>query len=378
MNSQIARTKIDYKVVYQLWGKSAGRCELCNIPVYIDPTFGVDGIFAENAHICGVGENGPRHKNSMTQDDINRIENLMLLCPDCHKLIDSSPENYGENYLISRKRGHEERVYRVTDIRDDQTCRMATYFVNIDNQKQVFDERLFKEALVSAKRVPLQHSVMELHDSSDMSYSATPVGFAQKADALSRNFRDMFSRIHDNESVAVFAFAPQPLLIKLGTLINDQYNVIAFQCHREGHKWAWKDDARVPKFLRKTTKESPSNKVALVIDLSATVEDSRITAILGNDTTVHHLTIKRPDRNFVTNSDVQDAFINTIRPFIEDIKNSMLHHDVLHVFPVMPTSLNVRLGMDYMPKADLPWVIYEQANATDGFFAALTIGGIQS
>jgi hypothetical protein len=83
--------KIDYKVAYQLWGKSAGHCELCNIPVYIDPTFGTEGIYAENAHICGVGVNGPRHKDCMTQEEINLIDNLVLLCPDCHKMIDSSP-----------------------------------------------------------------------------------------------------------------------------------------------------------------------------------------------------------------------------------------------------------------------------------------------
>jgi len=47
----------------------------------------------------------------------------------------------------------------------------------------------------------------------------------------------------------------------------------------------------------------------------------------------------------------------------------------VHLFPVMPTSLNVRLGMDYMPKTDLPILIYDQDKDNGGFFPTITIGG---
>lgn len=375
MDSRIARSKISAGTIFPLWGIAAGRCEICNQILYLDPAFGTSGNFAEKAHICGVGQNGPRHKNSMTKDEVNRIDNLMLLCPSCHKMIDNSPDDFAEGLLIKLKREHEDRVRLVTDIKGSQTCRMVTYFVNIDSQKEVFDENLFRWALILAQRVPLQSSIIELHDSTDTRYSADKFGFEKKASALSANFRDMFGRIHDKESIAVFALAPQPLLIKLGTLINDQYNAMAFQCHREGHKWAWKEGTAIPEFLQMKTRESNSNKVALVIDLSGPVKDERITSILGEDITIYHFTLKNHNRNFVSNVGVQGAFINAIRPFIEEIKNSKQRPSIVHVFPVMPASLNVRFGMDYMPKADLPWVIYEQADTTDGFFETITIGG---
>ena len=41
----------------------------------------------------------------------------------------------------------------------------------------------------------------------------------------------------------------------------------------------------------------------------------------------------------------------------------------------MPNSLAIKAGMDYMPKTDLPLIVYEQATQRDGFFEALTIGG---
>ena len=45
------------------------------------------------------------------------------------------------------------------------------------------------------------------------------------------------------------------------------------------------------------------------------------------------------------------------------------------VFPAMPNSLAIRTGMDYMPKADLPIILYEQSRQDDGFFETITIGG---
>jgi hypothetical protein len=205
----------------------------------------------------------------------------------------------------------------------------------------VFDERLFKEALIKASRVPLQYAPINLHDSSDTSFSATKAGFAEKANALSRNFRDMFGRIHDQEAVAVFALAPQPLLIKLGTLINDQYNAQVFQCHREGHKWAWKDDSKSPEFIINESGETAAVTVALVIDLSAEIINDRITSVLGADAAIVHLTVAMPNRNFVTNPSVQTNFVEAFRQVIEAIKNRPSHPSIIHVFPAMPNSLAV-------------------------------------
>ena len=44
---------------------------------------------------------------------------------------------------------------------------------------------------------------------------------------------------------SVFALAPQPLLIKFGTMINDLQNVRVYQKHREPNTWKWLDDGPV-------------------------------------------------------------------------------------------------------------------------------------
>lgn len=121
--------------------------------------------------------------------------------------------------------------------------------------------------------------------------------------------------------------------------------------------------------------KSDKNQVALVIELSAEVLDDRITKAIDNNVNICHITISEPNRDFVVNEKNHDAFVREFRRAMEEIKKIRPAPEYIHLFPVMPNSLAIKLGMDYMPKTDLPMHIYEQANQQEGFFEALTIGG---
>ena len=291
-------------------------------------------------------------------------------------MIDANPEDYPDDFLIEQKKRHEKRVRNVTEISDIQSCRMVSFFSNIDNSEIFSSERLFKQALVSASLIPLEYPVISIDADSRTSYSPTKTCFEEKAADMERQVRSWFgSIIKPEDAIAVFALAPQPLLIKLGTLINDQQNVTVFQCHRIGHKWAWKGEQSSVKFTTKCTRSCESDMVALVIDLSAEVVDQRITRVLGENCSIYHITIEEPNRYFVTNKEIQDDYIHALRAILEQIKNEHQNIQYIHIFPAMPNSLAVRTGMDYMPKADIPWKIYEQASPEQGFIETITIGG---
>ena len=127
MNSCIGRTTIDEKVRMKLWAISGGRCEMCNRLLYSDLHYGNDGNFGELAHIHAVSEGGPRHKFGMTPEEKNNIENLMLLCEEHHHMIDNNPNDYSDGTLTRTKQAHEERIRRVTEISEEQSCRIACY-----------------------------------------------------------------------------------------------------------------------------------------------------------------------------------------------------------------------------------------------------------
>ena len=60
---------------------------------------------------------------------------------------------------------------------------------------------------------------------------------------------------------------------------------------------------------------------------------------------------------------------------MDKIKATNPKCEKIHLFPVMPVSLNIKLRMDYMPKVDPALVIYEQDKSAGGFFITLTLGG---
>lgn len=376
MNSCIGRTAIDEKVRMKLWAVSGGRCEMCNKLLYEDTAFGVEANFGEMAHIHAVSENGPRNKREMTPEEKNNIENLMLLCSEHHHMIDTKPEEFKDGLLKLKKKKHEDRVRRVTDIPEEQSCRIVSYFSNIDNYEEFSSERLFKEALLFSGRLPMQQPVISLNSNTNVRYTPSKEEFNNKSIDLEREFRTWFDDIvKKQDSIGLFSLAPQPLLFKLGSLLNDQYNVAVYQCHRRTNKWTWLENDDEVEFKFTKTLSNNDDKVALVIDLSAEVVDERITTVLGTDISIYHLSIENPNRNFVTNEKIQSDFVVLFRKAMEDIKNLMKSKGMIHVFPVMPNSLAIKAGMDYMPKADLPLVLYEQSKATDGFFEALTLGG---
>ena len=374
-SSEIKRSAIDEKTKMFLWGRAAGRCEICNKLLYIDSKYGDTANFAENAHIHAVGTNGPRHKADMTQEEINQSENLMLLCAEHHHLIDTKPENYSGDNLIRLKKQHEERIRKLTEIQDDASCRIVTFFSCIDNVEIFNADMLLKRAVINEKLYPKQDMAIALHEGAPTRYIPTKENLEVKARELEYQVRQMFGDIvKKNEVIALFGLAPQPLLFKLGTLLCDQLNMHVFQCHREGEKWSWPENSSTIEYIIRKSSDNSDNTVAVVIDLSAQIVDKRVTSVLGESCTIYHLTIEEPNRLFVKNKRIQDDFVHSFRQLMEQVKNEYPMADKIHLFPAMPSSLAIRAGMDIMPKVDLPIVIYDMLSATSEFTETIRIG----
>jgi hypothetical protein len=64
---------------------------------------------ADIAHIRGKRPGSPRYDTNMTDDERHAFENLLLLCPNHHRLVDRlSPEAYSVQMLEEMKARHEE------------------------------------------------------------------------------------------------------------------------------------------------------------------------------------------------------------------------------------------------------------------------------
>lgn len=83
-------------------------------------------VQCEIAHIYGLAPGAPRYVDAMSDDERNSYENLILLCPNHHHLVDYlEPERYDSATLLDMKWAHEKRRGGPTRWCDDQ--QLETY-----------------------------------------------------------------------------------------------------------------------------------------------------------------------------------------------------------------------------------------------------------
>lgn len=95
----------------RLFADAAGRCQnpACNQPLFVDA--GPKNIhIAEMAHVFAAADEGPRANSELTEAERGRYENLILLCPNCHTIIDKAPDEYPDAVILGWKRQHGERI----------------------------------------------------------------------------------------------------------------------------------------------------------------------------------------------------------------------------------------------------------------------------
>ncbi len=83
--------------------------------------------------------------------------------------------------------------------------------------------------------------------------------------------------------------------------------------------------------------------------------------------------MRTPHNNVVKSREQVSRFRSLLRPLLDQIKAAHGQTTPLHVFPVAPVSAAIEFGRTRMPKADMPWQLYDQVNARGEFVLALSI-----
>lgn len=102
------RKHIATETKLRLFSEAAGHCQRpdCLCPLF-PAEMGGDKHIAEMAHVIPHGDEGPRHRerpDGAFQAD--SFENLILLCPTCHTIVDKDPDGYSRGTLLGWKSNH--------------------------------------------------------------------------------------------------------------------------------------------------------------------------------------------------------------------------------------------------------------------------------
>jgi hypothetical protein len=371
----MSNTKINTKNQNLLWAISGGRCEYegCNKVLHTDILTKNKYNSAYIAHIVADEPNGPRGDLKRSKELANDINNLMLLCDTHHRMVDSDDITYTEDWLLEMKRNHEERINRQTAIAPNMSSEIILYGANIGSHNSPLSYQMASEALLY-DYYPASNNAIELGLKNAPFVDNADTYWLVEEENLCAQFNlKLKPRLMQGSTChySVFALAPQPLLIKLGVLLNDLTELKIHQKHREPSTWKWQQTLSNINY----TISEPADKTqipVLVVSLSGTIKYDRIENTLGEKVSIWEITIDTPNNDFLKTEKLLSDFRYTARLAFERIK---FHHGYtdLHVFPAMPVSAAVEFGRVWMPKADMPLVIYDQNKTQNGFFKTITI-----
>ena len=361
-----------------LWGRAAGRCEIagCNEPLWKSPLTQEQVKLAELAHIYSFSDQGPRGKDDIASETVNDIANLMLVCRSCHKTIDQDKEGkrYSAALLQKMKLSHERRIELTTAIGPEMQSHILHYGANVGDHSSPLRYALTAPALFPS-RYPADDKAIELA-TLNSSFKDRDKNFwkVEPQELINKFGPRVRDRLATGEisHLSVFGLAPQPLLILLGALLTDIPQATVYQLHREPQGWIWPENGLIAPFIV-TKPESTVGSPALVLSLSASVTRDRIEAVLGPSVSIWSIAIESPHNDFVKHVEQLSSFRAVMRPLLDQIKAQHGQNAELHIFPAAPVSIAIELGRIRMPKADMPWRLYDQVNDLGGFIPALNI-----
>ena len=115
----------------RLFADSAGYCQKpdCNATLFHDFDLNKNIHIAEIAHIFSASDGGARPNKKLTSVERGNYDNLILLCANCHTLIDKAEEDFPDILISEWKREHTNKIRNLFELPVCDTRKDARYFI---------------------------------------------------------------------------------------------------------------------------------------------------------------------------------------------------------------------------------------------------------
>lgn len=371
------RPTIDPEAKVKLWVRSGGRCAICN-KYLLDLNYNVN--LAEMAHIVGwsKAKGSPRGNAPLELDLRNNVDNLMLLCADHHKIVDTASllQEFTVERLIDHKEAHEQRIFQLTDITaDDETVvlRMvggirggASELSKETVRKTIFQsDGKYANFLNSFDRTGIDIDLNQLPEPELTWDSYWEIGTKQIDDnmiPLQQGIKNGHVR-----HLSVFAFSRIPLMIYLGHKLDDKTPVTLYQKHREGaESWLWSTSHRPESFEFEKLATGHEADVTLVVSLSGKVDLLNLPTETVSGKTIYEIrpvgTI--PNRDILQNRESLENFKRTYHDLLSHLEATHQGCNCIYLIPSVPVSAVVSIGRGLMRHAHPEMLIYDRSKKT--------------
>jgi len=345
-----------------LWVRAGGRCTLCKTYLLEGNLSAAEVPLGEGAHIVGREESdkSARGLHELPVNERDTVDNLMLACPSCHTEIDKQfvAGLLHVDFLRAKKREHEADIKQQTGLAKDHRTAIVRMAGEIRGARVIEMPRdAAAEAVIhSSGRFP--HFV-ESYDRQGVEIDLRDLpGEEPLTDNYYETARAKIDRAVENQirpaiqegaikHLSVFAFARLPLLVYLGTKLDDGFPLDVYQRHRSSGSWSWPTEILTAGFnvTRSADGDRDTTEAVLITNLSGT------TSIADLPSGLDGLPIWSVDVNGDTAEDVfrspadLGAFVETIRAFFTKLESTHKGIKQLHLFGAMPISAALAFGI---------------------------------
>ena len=355
---------------------TAGRCQFpaCNRFLYRHHATGLAGNFAEIAHIIAFSPRGPRGKNAGRPNNINQLTNLMLLCPTCHKHIDSNEDKYSISTLREFKRIHERRVRMLTGATPDNQTSVVKLTAKIRGQAVEISDAEIDEALLPRYTDRTNDSVIDLSQLDENSR-----GYYEQAKGRIRSELSALYRLRLDgqkiDHVSVFALAPIPILVYLGSQLSTKVRTEFYQRHRATESWTWGRGPGQLKYSLKIHRSGrPKNNVALIISMSGTIHLKDLPQNIVSGHNIYEISLKNriPGLTVLRRQPDLEAFAEIYRGWLAALSRYHGMTPTVELFAAVPAPVAILCGRERLPDVHPRLKVFEN-NLNTGFKFALEV-----
>lgn len=369
---KIVRKHIPEKTRLRLWVRAGGRCQFkhCNKTLYEHSMTLSPGNFADVAHIIGYKENAARGGTESLALQIE-YSNLMLMCKECHKLIDDNPENYPVILLRQWKKEHENHIEIMTSLSPDvPRSTILKMEVNIGDRIIRIPQESIYNAMFSQEppKYPTGKTGITIEET-EFDRSSPPEYWQYFAEKKIRN-----KVIHylkegiDGEALnhlSIFAVGPMPFLMYLGRCVGDTIRADIYQAQRNicdtNKSWCWKKEKNILNdgIKLELLEKAGGNKVAIILSISDFIEPDKYKSYLNEGYTIYKISTESPSLHLVSHPLQVEEFSRLFRDTLNRIQKEHGKDSRIFLLPAIPVSFAIEIGRVLLPTKDPDIIICE-------------------
>lgn len=358
--------------IKMLWGRAAGRCSNpdCGKELYLE-----DVVVGQMAHIIAQSPGGPRGSLPVAENEKDSYYNLVLLCYDCHKLVDDRPEKYPPETLIDMKNSHERQVresWERATLAESEYEKQRDYIAIIHESLWPINEYSVLDALGFTPARLFRVSPVVRSDTWEVAANAQTMQWQEITNYL----------MEQPSQIAVFSLAHIPVALHFGFLITNRIPVHLFQYDRDAELWTtegntpngWLDGIQIAHEPPVGT--TNSGDCIIRLSISAPIDYRDCEAVVPGAVSSLHISAPDPSVSRLLGqreiSEVGKVFRESVETMLREISDITS----LHLFYAGPSHLSVHLGRQ-INSTMWPSIVTYNFNINDEprYKAAITLEG---